>query len=196
MHKELTSFQESILCLTSIRKLLDKALNIQIAEDRITDEDLKFIVCNYVLILVSSFIDEWEMVESMGNNLQIRETLKDASPATDRIRKWKGLKKIRNQLLAHAHRDNNGDFIPAWESFSKYFTPTNYSEVFLLGNCAIKAIYILQMNHKDQLEKTNDYVLKYEKDIARTGIKTNGELKEELAKVDAAILKRVKWWVN
>ena len=161
MQKELTPIQESILCLTSIRKLLEKALKIQITEDRITDEDLKFIVYNYILILISSFIDEWERVEGMGNNLQIRETLKDASPAIDQIRKWKGLKKIRNQLLAHSYRDNNGDFIPAWESFSKYSAPTNYAEAFLSGNCAIKAIYILQMNHKDQLEKTNDYVLKY-----------------------------------
>jgi hypothetical protein len=37
MGKELTPFQESILCLTSIRKLIEKALKIQIPEDRIVD---------------------------------------------------------------------------------------------------------------------------------------------------------------
>ena len=62
------------------------------------------------------------------------------------------------------------------------------------GHCAIKAIDILKVNHKAQLEQASAYVHRHQKDIKETGVKSVGDIKKELAEVDAEIMQRVKWW--
>lgn len=183
----LTKLQESLLVLTGIEHQIESALQTLVPKEHIEDDNLKFTVCNHLHIIICSFLDEWKILESLGEDSEIQKTLLIASPAINCIRSWKGLEKIRSQLLAHGHRDKNGHVAWAWDVFARYNAPTAYGEMIVLGNCAVKAIKIAFLRHQKEHEEASMEIKKLNRDIEEKGARTVGDIKLELEKTDNKI---------
>jgi hypothetical protein len=186
----LTPLQESILILLGIKNQIEVALKSIRSKERVQDEGLKFTVCNHIQILVCSFLEEWRRLERLGVKSEIQKTLKIASPAIDRIKQWRGLDKVRSQLLAHPQRDSDGNFVPPWRTFASYSAPTTYAETILLGNCVIKATSVVLKRHAKEYRLAFAMVQSRAEDIADKGIKTVGDVKTELERIDSQIAER------
>ena len=184
---KISNLQKSLLILVGIKNQLEPSLRTLVPKERIKDEDLKFTICNHIQILICNFLEEWKILESQGKDESIRTTLQIASPAVERIRQWKGLRKVRSRLLAHGHREYNGRVAWAWNVFAKYKAPTAYAETILLGNCAIKAIKIALQRHRSIYKKAVSELLRLNRRIEERGIRTIGEIKEGLIKIDEKI---------
>jgi len=152
--------------------------------ERLEDEDLKFTVFNYVQVLLCSFTEAWQYLERMGDLPEVCKSLRVASPAIDRIRKWKGLYKIRSMLIAHPTRDSDRKFTYSWDAFAQFDAPTNYAEILFLGNCALRAGKILLRYHHDAYESAWRIASTQMKNIDRIGITTVGDIKRELQILD------------
>lgn len=106
----------------------------------------------------------------MGADPTIKETLHIISPAIKRIRQWRGLSKMRSQILAHPQRDKNGTFTPPWVTFKRFKIPTAYAETILLGNCALVARDTLLRRHSDDWQKASSYLDSQDRYIKEKGI--------------------------
>ena len=188
----LTPLQESILILLGIKNQIEVALKSIQPKERVKDEGLKFTVCNHIQILVCSFLEEWRKLEGLGTDSEIQKTLKVASPAIDRIKKWKGLAKVRSVLLAHPQRDSDGTFVPPWQAFASYSAPTTYAETIVLGNCARKALSVVLKRHAKEYKLAFAIVESQAEDIADKGIQTVGEIRSDLREVDQQIAERFR----
>ena len=151
--KELSPLQESLIILVSLNNRIEKALNAMVSKDHMEDEDLKFTITNHIHILLCSFLDEWKKLEALGSDEKIKNTLKFTSPAIARIRRWKGLPKVRSILLAHGLRDKDGVAALPWDVFGKYDAPTAYAETILLGNCVLLAVAVVINQHSSDIRK-------------------------------------------
>lgn len=188
--KGLSPLQESLVILGVLKTEIKAALGSIKAKDRIWDEDLKFTVCKYLTILICSFMEEWHRIERLGHDPDVRYSLRIASPAVERIKKWKGLRKVRSTLFAHAHREANGEITLPGEVFVKYQAPTAYAGTILLANCAIKATDVVLHSHLIKYKEALEIVLARNLTPEAKGIQTSGEIKAELAKVDKEIEKK------
>lgn len=184
--------QESILALVGIDNQILYALKSIQAEGGIKDEDLKFTVCNHILILLCSFLEEWRRLERLGANNEIRKTLYIASPAVTRVRRWKGLKGVRSQLLAHSHRTSDGKLVAAWEAFNRFSAPTAYAEIIVLGSCARKATYVVLMRHAEDYKLALTLVESERRKIETKGVRKVDEINAELEKVNQQIAQRLR----
>jgi len=189
---DLTPLQESILILVGIKNQIEVALKSIQPKERIQDEGLKFTVCNHIQILVCSFLEEWRKLEGLGRESEIQKTLKVASPAIDRIRRWKGLPRVRSQLLAHPHRTSDGTFVPAWQTFANYSAPTTYAETIVLGNCAKKATSVVLKRHAEDYRHAAAILESQALEIDNKGVRTVGEIRSELSEVDQQIVEQVR----
>ena len=183
----LTNLQENLLILALIKGQLEAALRTLIPEEHIKDEDLKFTVTNHLHILICSFLDEWKRLEGLGTDATVRTTLRLCSPAISRIRQWTGLHKIRSTFLAHGSRDKTGSLVYAWDVMNEQAVPTRYAETILLGNCALVASNIVFQRHSQEYTDATAQISAQSRDIPERGIRTVGEIKEELAKIGVDI---------
>jgi hypothetical protein len=187
--KKFTPLQESLLILAALRNQIRWALLTMVPEGRVKDENLKFTVCNYIQVLLCSFLEEWSALERLGRDERLRTTLKISSPALDRIKRWRGLPKIRSMLLAHGHRNKEGSPAWAWEVFEKYNAPTAYAETILLGNCARLATEVLLIRYKSEYKEAVKLISGLKQTIKDRGIRTVGEIDIEINKVKTKMLK-------
>ena len=186
--KKLTSLQESLLILAALSNRIEWALKAMVPKGRIEDKDLKFTITNHIHILLCSFLEEWKKLEALGGDDKIQATLRIVSPALDRIRRWRGLPKVRSILLAHGHRDKDGVAILPCEVFGKYNAPTAYAETILLGNCVVIAERVVLNQHQSDYQEAIKQVDKVKQDIENKGIRTVGEIKAELSKIKDEML--------
>ena len=159
-----------------------------VSKDHMEDEDLKFTITNHIHILLCSFWDEWEHLEALRGDDKIKTTLKITSPALKRIRKWKGLHRVRSMLLAHGHRDRDGDAVLPWDVFGKYDAPTAYAETILLGNCALLAVAVVITQHSADYQEVYSRLSKKKRDIEDKGIQTMEEVKKDFSKIKDEML--------
>lgn len=185
----LTRLQESLLQLAAFKNSLEAALRALAPADRVQDEDLKFTVSNHIQVLLCSFLEEWKVFEGLGADSNVRNTLRVAAPAVDRVRRWRGLPKVRSMLLAHGFRGKDGKMVHPWDVFAKHDAPTAYAEVTLLANCAKLAIEAALDRHRQEYKEAAEHVLKMNRDIEDKGIRTIGEIKAELSKIDEEMAK-------
>jgi len=181
-----------MLILVGIKNQIEVALKSIQPKERVQDEGLKFTVGNHIQILICSFLEEWRKLEGLGTEGEIQKTLKVASPAIDRIRKWKGLSKVRSQLLAHPHRASDGTFVPPWQTFTNFSAPTTYAETVVLGNCAKKATIVVLKRHAKDYRLAITIVESQAEEIVDTGVRTVGEIRSELREVDQQIAERFR----
>src|SRR5205809_2216244 len=140
-------FEESLLILRGLETQLESALHALQGKALVANGDLEWTVCNHIQILLCSFLDEWKIFESSGKDERIRDTLKIAAPALDRIRAWTGLERVRSTLLVHNQRDKEGNPVSTWDVFNSNKSPTAYAEILLLARLAVLAIRRTRERH-------------------------------------------------
>lgn len=144
---ELTRLQKSLMSLSALKGFLETALRPAKAIDR---PDLRGSLMSYLLICVHSFDQEWKRFSGMGkDDVEIRRTLALASPLVKRIRRWKGLAKLRSKVLAHELYDKDSmELVDVREYFGEGKAPTEFWEAVLLAECAVWAISIAITRHE------------------------------------------------
>lgn len=92
----------------------------------VSDIDVVFIT--YILINTNSLIDEWHI-----NNSKTIPIKKICKPVFEYInKKWPDIKKLRNNVLAHNHRDKEKKSIHFTNNWLRYKVPSGNVEVELL----------------------------------------------------------------
>ena len=198
----MTEFQKVLIALVSIRNSTERAIlsfysfqgsNLASKPDRENDPYLKFTLQNYLLILLCSFLDEWNALSSHAkDNEAVREAQKIVKPALDRFKKWPHLHKIRSGMLAHSP-NNHGELILPWEAFAKYRCPTTLEEILLLAFCALMAVDYIKARFQGELSDAEASILEMDRTINIQGIpntksleKTFSEIQDEITKNKAA----------
>lgn len=92
---------------------------------------------DYLIIFCCSFLDEFEKVFTISqfpiHTDRILKLKKITLPAYKQIKKWKDLKKIRNNIIAHNHRIQKKSIFDHTEKV-KYNIPTTNEEYTLLAD--------------------------------------------------------------
>src|SRR5262245_30888175 len=108
---DLTPLQASLLSLSGLHSDLTRADRCLPRSWADHDESLVSALTKYIIILVSSFLEEWQRFEGLGAEAEVRATLRVAAPYVRRIRRWPGINKVRSAMLAHPFRARAGTFV-------------------------------------------------------------------------------------
>lgn len=132
-----TIVKEWLYNLNVIYNHIDNTLfahaNIYQHLDEIIDQELLYdcdaIFTTYILINANSYIDEWNIYTDK-ENINIREVCKPVFKFINQ--KWSGIKKLRNNVLAHNHRNKDNKSIHFNSDWLKYKVPMGNIEIELL----------------------------------------------------------------
>lgn len=173
----------SLAALSSRKTLIEPALRT--VKRYVTDDDLKFVATNFIMLQVSAFLDEWRLFQTFAqNDRAVRRTTLIAKPAIDRIKLWGGIRTFRNSMIAHARRNDTAKPLLTGE-ISDF--PSQYAEQLLLGECAVYAIAVAAIRH-DHISKT---FLEHHPSgpiLAGGGIQSKGEFICEILSIRSTIL--------
>ena len=170
-----SQFEESLLILRGLETQLESALRALHGKELTANGDLEWTVCNHIQILLCSFLDEWKIFESFGEDERIRDTLQIAAPALDRIRAWTGLERVRSTLLVHNLRDKEGNPVNTWDVFNSNKIPTAYAETVLLARLAVLAIRQTRDRHYSEFHLAAQRLTQYRVTVKPQGIRTSQE---------------------
>lgn len=174
------AFEVSLLAMASIRSHLEPAL---LAGKRYRDEALRWTIGNYMMMLVSSFDDEWRRLEGLAaRDATVMKIVKVAGPAVKRIRSWKNVRLVRNSLIAHP-RDKNGGIPNLSKMMGSGGYPTAFAEQFLVGELAVYAMVTAHTIGSAIHKRALDQLGLEELTIGSFGITSWGEFRSELNSV-------------
>lgn len=151
--------------------------DLRVFKRYIHDDDLKFSLNNKMLIDICSFLDEWKRFNTYASdNERIRKTMKVTAPAIKRLKSWRGIKGMRNTMLAHGHRDDNdnGKLTCLNKRYYEAEIPTTYAEVMLLSEYCVYVISAFICRHKEEHQAALETIPKFEVEVKR-GIETQEE---------------------
>lgn len=176
----MTPLQESLKVLSAMKNIISNDLTV--IKRYIHDEDLKFSLSNKMLADLVSFLDEWDILRGIARgDKAILETAELAQPAIARIRKWHGLRAMRNTMISHNFRDKRNKNQPTClqKNYFDATVPRTYAEIMLLSEYAVYAASTVICRHyKDQaqqIENTPTY-----RENPCTGISTYEEFEKEV----------------
>ncbi len=154
---------ESVIILRLLNSYLQnnfKTLALAIPKNEAA-KDWLFIMVRYITVIqVVSFIDEYDKhlgkADDSNISLKLLQAKKIAQPAIKRVRKWTGMRHLRNSILAHNLRDrkDNNSF-----AFNKSFLkdsaiPNDITEFEVLVKCID---IITQIITQPVLQHVNEY---------------------------------------
>ena len=178
--------QDSLLVLAALKNQLESALRT--VKRYIHDDDLKFTVANHILIVVSSFLEEWQRFESLGSDPTVRRTLDIAKPAIERIRRWKGITRLRSSALAHGFRQRDKTLTQLGPLFQAQRAPSAYAEQLLLGELAVYAIATAICQHQVTYDAAlSAFYHDGPEKIPTHGIQTMEEFRTEITRIRSMI---------
>lgn len=179
----LSPLEEVLLALAGLKYQLEPCLRT--FKRYMHDHEAKASLANYLLVLVASFDQEWRRLEKLGDNAEVRHTLRVASPALKRIRAWRGLHRLRSSMLAHGFRDKKGRLVNTSVLFGPGEAPTHFAGQVLLGELAVYAIATAICHHSS----VRDCALKKliaiwpDEESGPSGITTMAEFEGEIQSV-------------
>jgi hypothetical protein len=184
---QLTKLQETLLVLGALKNQLQPALKV--IKRYMADDDLKFTATNHLMILVSSFLDEWKRLEGLGFDPDVRKTLDTAKPAVNRIRQWRGISRLRSSMLAHGFRQKDGSLTQIAELLQPGRAPVRYAEQVLLAECAVYAISTAICQHRKAHREAVAFMYQARSGQVSDGggVDTMGEFHQEVARIRVAI---------
>ena len=161
----LRKYSESIPVLVDL--LNDHHWNKDTPTNTWTDKELQLYTAliSQILLNTDSFLEEFNghFLNNVEQEYKVRvkNVHEIAAPAIRRIRKWSGLKKFRNNVLAHNFRVDKNEM--ALSYMWKYNIPRTTNDIFLLERCmaTILAVIISQFpefdvkieEHVEQIKK-------------------------------------------
>lgn len=171
--------QQSVLILSAMKNSLDPIL--MVFRRYINDEDVKFILHKQIILDVCSFKEEWAKLNSLSTeNEDIKKTLKICSFAMKRIKFWKGLRVMRNTMIAHGFRDESNKLPTNLTTrFFEADVPSAYAEVLLLGELAYTCCAVFIKRHGGFFDEEE---FRYKGEMKTKGIETPQEFDDFLAR--------------
>lgn len=183
----LSNLQEVLLVLAALKNQLEPALRA--VKRHLEDDDLKFSLTNHLLILVSSFLEEWQRLEGLGRDPSVQKTVQSAKPAVKRIRQWKGITRLRSSALAHGFRQKDGSLTVMKSLFENNRAPSAYAESILVGECAVYAIATAICQHgATYKEGLSLWYTRGASEVPSNGIQTMLEFESEINQVRSLIV--------
>ena len=176
----LTRLEEVMLVLAGLKNQLEPCLRTFKRYSH--DQEAKTCLANYLLILVASFLQEWQQLERLGSSPEIRRTLIAAAPATRRIRAWRGILRTRSSMLAHGFRGKDGRLVNTTTLFGPNQVPTTFAGQLLLGELAVYAIATAICHHKAAADNalSSLAIVWSDEEPEACGIDTMAELEQEI----------------
>lgn len=98
------------------------------------DDDLKFILSNALILEICKFLEEFSRLETSLREEKKEDILEVLIPFHEPIKQWNP-RVLRNQNIAHPHRDRKGKFAPYLQTVLDHITPNKYEEILLIGHC-------------------------------------------------------------
>jgi|AntRauTorckE6833_2_1112554.scaffolds.fasta_scaffold00241_7 hypothetical protein len=145
-----------------------------------------------VILHSCSFLEEWDTVLGVKTeerySKKVLEVKRIVAPAGRAIKKWKDLRKFRNEVIAHSFREKNGDV--SLYTMSHYNCPQNQEELFYLVCFLNRMTMVLIDQFPEMIKAFHDNFIPLIQNASRndTGKKPKiSTLKESLSKVDKNI---------
>lgn len=206
-NSEFTPFFESFLILSLVNNQIKWAIYPPDVSGKPTDfdgrrdiqgmdVDLKMTICFHVLLLVSTFMEEYKRLEKRAvdtkdNKLQI--ALETLEPAVSRIREWdKGIGRVRNFFLAHPYRDGSKRFLSMKEIFADPSVPTSFGQMLTLGKYANLVVQGLATLYPSEAKQCWDWQESEDFKSEPRGITNFAEANEELRKTNKEMVDRIR----
>lgn len=159
MESELTEFQK---CLINIRWIFaEMYFDYQDAKEMKSGNSNYLLakVSKYGFIQVCSFFEELEILNRLSqNDDSLKDTLYVCAPVIRNLKKYKGLKKMRNLMLAHVNRDRLKNFKPWWNELKGLRTPIHKDDINDVYESLAFIVDMLNVRHKEEWEKTIPYL--------------------------------------
>jgi len=193
---ELTEFQK---CLINIKWIFTEMyFDYQDTKDINTSNSNYLLakVSKYGYIQVCSFLEEYEILNRLSkNNNDLRDTLYVCAPIVRNLKKYKGLKKMRNLMLAHVNRDKLKNFKPWWNELKGLRKPIHKEDINELYESLAFIVDMLNVRHKKEWEEAIPYLEKSLKQYIKEDAELQNKLKRKektMKEINAEVLKRMK----
>jgi len=144
----------------------------------------------YNYIQICSILDEIDILNSQSKDDDyLKDTFYVLSPAIRKLKKFDGLKRIRNTSLAHFNRDKNMQFSPWWKSMKDVRIPRTpneirqlYALIYIINTLLVSRYYDelknLSIKFKDD-EKEYFKWVESQESIAKSEPNNIDDIKEE-----------------
>lgn len=193
---ELTEFQK---CLINIKWIFTEMyFDYQDAKNIQTSNSNYLIakVSKYGYIQVCSFLEEYEILNRLSQNDEVlRDTLYVCAPVIRNLKKYKGLKKMRNLMLAHINRDKLKNFKPWWNELKGLRKPIHKEDINELYESLAFIVDMLNVRHKKEWKEAIPYLEKSLRQYINEDAELQQKLKQRektMTEINAEVLKRMK----
>lgn len=156
---ELTEFQK---CLINIKWIVNEMyLDYQDIKNAQASNNNFLIVkiSKYGYIQVCSFLEEYDILNRLSQDDEVlRDTLYVCAPIIRNLKKYKGLKKMRNLMLAHVNRDKLKRFKPWWNELKGLRKPFHEDDINEIYESLNFILDMLNDRHKKEWEEAIPYL--------------------------------------
>ena len=153
-------------------------------------------VSKYGLIQVCSFLEEYDILSRLSKDDEnLRNTLYVCAPVVRNLKKYNGLRKMRNLMLAHVNRDKLGNFKPWWNELNGLRKPSTEKDIDELYESLAFVVDMLSIRHKKEWDEAIPYLEKSLKDYMTEDAKVQFdkiEKEKSMREINADVLKRMK----
>ena len=153
-------------------------------------------VSKYGFIQVCSFLEEYSILSRLSkDDDNLRDTLYVCAPVIRSLKKYNGLTKMRNLMLAHVNRDKLGNFKPWWNELNGLRKPSTEKDINELYESLAFVIDMLSVRHKKEWDEAIPYLEKSVKDYMTKDAKVQFdkiEKEKSMREINAEVLKRMK----
>jgi hypothetical protein len=196
----LNKTEESIFTLLSLYVLINQAFeslcgneDIMNSNFEVNDHSFKDLVNDtihealvyQILLKTCAYIDEWNGIFGVKTDERDKEIIKlikrIVRPAYKCISSWKELRDFRNQVIAHNHRDKNGQNVLLKRKI--YNSPQSVEEIYLLIFCLEMITRVVTSYFPDMTDK----VLGFLRSNMEKEVQTNFISRAEVLKKTKAI---------
>ena len=165
MDNSLKEWLFNLNCLYNhVFNALNSHINLYRFSDVLGDEmigDVDAVFITYILVNTNSFIDEWNIRGS-----EVIQIKRICHPVFEFIsKKWPDIKKLRNNVLAHNHRDKGKKSIHFTSSWLGYKVPLGNVEiellVYLLGLVVEATNKVYKFDYDEIVNVVDNYEVNY-----------------------------------
>lgn len=193
---ELTEFQK---CLINIKWIFTEMYFDYQDTKNIQPSNKNYLIAKvskYGFIQVCSFLEEYEILNRLSQDDKVlRDTLYVCAPVIRNLNKYKGLKKMRNLMLAHVNRDKLKNFKPWWNELKGLRKPIHKDDIDELYESLAFIVDILNVRHKKEWEEAIPYldnsIRQYMNEDAQLQLRQKKQEKT-MAEINIEVLQRMK----
>lgn len=193
---ELTEFQK---CLINI-KLISTEIHLDYQDAKKIQSGMRNYliakVSKYGFIQVCSLLEEFEILNRLSQKDNVlKDTLYVCAPVIRKLKKYNGLRSMRNLMLAHFNRDKLKNFKPWWNELKGLRKPLHQQDIDELHESIAFIKDMLSLRHKKEWEEAIPYIehslLQFLNEDSELQNKLRNDEKT-MEEINAEVLKRMK----